>query len=131
MSNTVSFKADLDKFAKKTEVNIETVVRKIAFEIYIGVTKKTPVDTGRAKGNWNIGTGSIDLSINENASSTAQGSAGRLSEPKKGTGKKAIYISNNLPYINALENGSSEKAPNGMVSLTMNEMNRMVRDVIR
>tara|TARA_B110000285_G_scaffold175827_1_gene197271 strand:- start:70 stop:462 length:393 start_codon:yes stop_codon:yes gene_type:complete len=129
--NVQAFVGDLDKFAKKTEINIETVVRKIAFEIYIGVTKKTPVDTGRAKANWNIGTGSIDFSINENATSTAQGSAGRLTEPRKGTGNKVIYISNNLPYINALENGSSEKAPNGMVSLTMNEMNRMVKNVIR
>ena len=129
--NVQAFVGDLDKFAKKTEINIETVVRKIAFEIYIGVTKKTPVDTGRAKANWNIGTGSIDFSINENATSTAQGSAGRLTEPRKGAGNKVIYISNNLPYINALENGSSQKAPNGMVTLTMNEINRMVRDVIR
>ena len=129
--NVQAFVGDLDKFAKKTEINIETVVRKIAFEIYIGVTKKTPVDTGRAKANWNIGTGSIDFSINEINYTVTENTIFTALPPPNGAGKKPIYITNNLPYINALENGSSTQAPNGMVSLTMNETQRMVRNVIR
>tara|TARA_R110000823_G_scaffold299004_1_gene419666 strand:- start:95 stop:487 length:393 start_codon:yes stop_codon:yes gene_type:complete len=129
--NVQAFVGDLDKFAKKTNVELEFVVRKLAFDIYKGITEKTPVLTGRAKGNWNIGTGNMDNSIDEEATSTAQGSAGRLKIPRKGAGDKVIYISNHLPYIYTLEYGNANREPNAMVTLTMNEINRMVRDVIR
>jgi hypothetical protein len=32
-----------------------------------------------------------------------------------------IYIVNNLPYANALENGHSKQAPSGMVKVTLQE----------
>ena len=96
---------DLKKFSDKTGIELEVVVRKIAFDIYRGITEKTPVLTGRAKGNWNIGLGRINNSINESATSTPKGSAGKLKIPLKGAGLKSIYITNNLPYIYTLEYG--------------------------
>ena len=47
----MNFAGDLKKFAQSTNLEIETVVRKVAFDIYKGITQKTPVDTGRAKAN--------------------------------------------------------------------------------
>ena len=47
--SVASFNADLKKFAKATDLELETVVRKVAFDVYKGITQKTPVDTGRAK----------------------------------------------------------------------------------
>jgi len=131
VSTVAGFKADLEKFAKKTDIAIELVVTKLAFEIYKGITQKTPVLTGRAKGNWNIGIGSIDNSINLDATSSEFGSAGFLKQPPKNAGKKAIYITNHLPYILTLEFGNANRTPNNMVSLTMNENERMVKNVIR
>ena len=58
--SVASFNVDLNKFAKSMDIELETVVRKLAFEIYKGVTQKTPVDTGRAKANWMLGYGSIN-----------------------------------------------------------------------
>ena len=46
--STVSFNADLQRFADKTGVKLDLVVRKVALDIYEKVTVKTPVDTGRA-----------------------------------------------------------------------------------
>ena len=43
------FNLDLAKFSKKTQLNLDIVARKVGFEIWNGVTKKTPVDTGRAR----------------------------------------------------------------------------------
>tara|TARA_R110000824_G_scaffold66023_4_gene171612 strand:+ start:1009 stop:1401 length:393 start_codon:yes stop_codon:yes gene_type:complete len=129
--NTQSFTGDLKKFSDKTGIELEVVVRKIAFDIYRGITEKTPVLTGRAKGNWNIGLGRINNSINESATSTPKGSAGKLKIPLKGAGLKSIYITNNLPYIYTLEYGNASRTPNNMVSSTMNETARMVRNVIR
>tara|TARA_R110002012_G_scaffold77165_1_gene195041 strand:+ start:640 stop:1011 length:372 start_codon:yes stop_codon:yes gene_type:complete len=122
--SVASFNADLEKFAKTTDLELETVVRKVAFDVYKGITQKTPVDTGRAKANWNIGLGAIDSSITENTTFTA------LPLPK-GSGKRPIYITNNLPYIGKLENGSSKQAPTGMVRLTMSSIQRSISNVIR
>ena len=122
--SVASFNVDLNKFAKSMDIELETVVRKLAFEIYKGVTQKTPVDTGRAKANWNIGLGAIDSRITKNTTFQAI-------EPPKGAGKRPIYITNNLPYINKLENGSSKQAPTGMVALTMSSIQRSISNVIR
>jgi hypothetical protein len=122
--SVASFNVDLNKFAKSMNIELETVVRKLAFEVYKGVTQKTPVDTGRAKANWMLGYGSINSTITNNTTFT-------LVQPPKGSGKRPIYITNNLPYISKLENGSSKQAPNGMVNLTMNEVQRSIRNVVR
>lgn len=129
--NVQSFNVDLEKFAKATDLELETVVRKVAFDLYKGITQKTPVDTGRAKGNWNIGLGTIDSSVNQSATSTPQGQVGFANLPREGAGKRPIYITNNLPYINKLENGSSKQAPTGMVALTMSSIQRSMRNVVR
>ena len=123
--NIKTFNADLNKFAKATNLEIEEVVRKVAFDVYTGVVQKTPVDTGRAKSNWNIGKGSIDYSIRLKDFSF------RAMPINKGAGKNVIYITNSLPYINRLENGWSKQAPKGMVTLTMNDIQRTIRNVIR
>jgi len=120
----MSFVGDLQKFSKATGVEIETVVRKVAFDVYKGITQKTPVDTGRAKANWMMGYGNVNYTITKNTSFTPI-------SPPKGSGKNVIYITNSLPYINSLENGSSTQAPNGMVNLTMLDIQRSIRNVIR
>ena len=52
----------------------------------------------------------------------AKGSVGRI------TGKgDVIYITNNVDYINELDKGSSQQAPNGMVSLTINEVQAQLK----
>ena len=124
MSSVAGFNSDLRKFAKATGVETELVVRKIAFEVLKGVVQKTPVDTGRAKANWNLGYGSANRKITNNTTF-------RLIQPPKGSGKRVIYITNHLPYINALEHGSSKQAPRGMVGLTMLDIERSIKRVIR
>ena len=124
MSSIAGFNADLKKFANAMGLETEVVVRKIAFEVLKGVVQKTPVDTGRAKANWNLGFGQINNRITENTTF-------RLITPPKGSGKRIIYITNHLPYINFLEQGSSKQAPQGMVDLTMLDIERSIRRVIR
>jgi len=116
----MSFSVDLEQFAKETGLELELVVRKLSLEAYNSVTLKTPVDTGRARGNWNIGVGNADLST------TDQTNAQRPSLAK-GDGEKVIYITNNLPYIERLEDGWSKQTPRGMVGVTMIELSNAVR----
>ncbi len=109
-----TFNMDLNRLAKDLGLETDKVVRKVTLQLWNGITLKTPVDTGRARGNWNLTEGSADTSVNEGATSVQA-----YSEP---TGKKSVYITNSLPYIQALEKGSSKQAPKGMVELTMNDV---------
>lgn len=118
--SVASFNADLKKFSKQTGLQLDVIVRKLALDAYDAVTKKTPVDTGRAKGNWNLGAGKMDTVVTEET---------RTKHPtlKKGDGKKVLYITNHLPYIQALENGHSTQAPIGMVDVTVSEMEASIK----
>jgi len=109
-----SFDADIKKFAKKAGLEVDKVVRSVVLHAYRGVTLKTPVDTGRARANWNISEGEMNTSVNKNAT--------QIQPFRKPTGKRDVYITNSLPYIMLLEKGSSKQAPQGMVDITMNEI---------
>lgn len=84
------------------------------------LVKATPVDTGRAKGNWFVSTGSsVRTTSDSRKASTAVtegnsviASAIRISYP-------TITISNNLPYIEKLNNGHSDQAPAKFVELAI------------
>lgn len=122
---------DLSKWAKHKEHEIVEVRKTFAFMLYSSIVRKTPVDTGRARANWNVSTGSPDTSTTTQTQKTAQPKK-TIPEPK---GDESIFIANNLPYITTLEyggfpnppksktgkteNGYSKQAPNGMVGVTV------------
>ncbi len=136
---------DLTEYAKKKQVEIKEVRKAYAFALYSSIVKKTPVDTGRARGNWNVSVGSPDTSTTE---TTQQKYNSKESIPTP-NGDESIFISNNLDYIEKLEyggypnppkggsgktvNGFSKQAPNGMVGVTLanneNIFNAAVRSV--
>ena len=136
---------DLNKFCEKNKVAIKEVRKNYAFALYSSIVKKTPVDTGRARANWNVSVGSPDLSTTEDTRKTPK-SKDKIPDPN---GDESIFISNNLPYITKLEyggypnppkkgsgktvNGYSKQAPEGMVGVTLannqNIFNAAVRSV--
>lgn len=120
----MTFALDLKEFERGVMGDIAEFMQKTVFEIYRGVTIKSPVDTGRFKGNWNINIGSPSYTINESATSTPYGA------PVSGDfanvlftidGTKPAYITNGLPYAARLETGYSKQAPVGMVDVTLTE----------
>ena len=136
---------DLTEYARKKQIEIKEVRKAYAFALYSSIVKKTPVDTGRARGNWNVSVGSEDTSTSE---TTQQKYKSKESIPTP-NGDESIFISNNLDYIEKLEyggypnppkggsgktvNGFSKQAPNGMVGVTLanneNIFNAAVRSV--
>ena len=102
---------DLTEYAKKKNVEIKEVRKAYAFALYSSIVKNTPVDTGRARGNWNVSVGSADESVDENITKSQVPSKVKKNQGEldKANGDESIFISNNLPYITTLENGGYPK----------------------
>lgn len=118
----MTFELDLRDFEKAIAGDIAEFMQKTVFEIYKSITIKSPVDTGRFKGNWNIGIGAPNYTVQESATSTPLGTPMSVSsELFKIDGTKPVYIANGLPYAARLETGYSKQAPIGMVDITLTE----------
>lgn len=123
----MSFDKDIRKFNKKFDRGAEQVLRRSVLIIFSSVIKRTPVKTGALRANWQLG-------INEKPTGTVTsggkvyGSA--IGPVKAGTdGAKigdTLYLVNNLPYAQVIENGSSKQAPHGMVKLAVAEWDHTV-----
>lgn len=128
----MGFADDVSAFVRKTEAKIETAIRKIAIDVFTEVVLMTPVDTGRARGNWQVAIGSIpsgtlELDDKDGTATIAKVQADALGL-KAG---QSIYLVNNLEYITALEFGHSKQAPSGMVRLTVQRWVPIVEKVGR
>jgi hypothetical protein len=67
------FNLDLASIADELQADYNTLVRRFTFGVYSRVIRKSPVDTGRFRGNWIISIGkpigvSFPEQINKNAS---------------------------------------------------------------
>ena len=150
MSAGRDFALDLTKFAEKAGDAAKAMIGKICLDLTYRIILKTPVDTGRARANWqaSIGqpvsntiqftgdTGSNARAPNRSAASEfakANAEAAALQAPGN-----IFYITNNLPYIASLEfglyrpgpktiGGFSLQAPSGMVRISINEISRALR----
>lgn len=125
----MSWSIPLDRLAEKYEAKLETVTRKVTFDLFRSVVQKSPVDTGRFKGNWNVSIGT------PNYTTTLTANEGRgLGEAQKALSLpvgNVAYLSNGLPYARRLEYGYSGQAPNGMVRLSVQNFAQMVQRAIR
>ena len=124
----MTFALDLSKIEKAISGDIAEFIQQSVFEIYRGVTFKSPVLTGRFKGNWNVSVGSPIFNDDENATSTPyHENASNVTDGSLTNyllqidGTKPVYITNGLPYAARLETGYSKQAPVGMVDVTLTE----------
>jgi hypothetical protein len=129
-SNSTAFAtAVINLGASMPEAQLSTMIRKIGLDALTGLVNMTPVDTGRSKGNWNVtfndrGTepssdGRMDKT---GANSITKGTTDIIAATARNGTPKTIYITNNVPYIEDLENGKSKQAPNGMLRVTTNRL---------
>lgn len=103
------------------------MVRATALAVDQAVVLATPVDKGRARSNWLV---ELDAPARTTIEAYSPGQKGSTSEANTaaalaqgratvaaydGNRNKSIAISNNLSYIDALNNGKSQQAPAGFV----------------
>ena len=79
-----------------------------AFDVFREVIIKTPVKTGRARGNWNITT------MNPDFKTTASKTPNQVPSDIDLNKFPSIWIANGLEYIRDLEQGKSKQAPVGI-----------------
>lgn len=118
-SNIRDFTLGLDRFVEDIDQNVEKVHRAVALEALKGVVRMTPVDTGRARANWQVSqdapaAGEVEATDKRGSATITSGGAVALAAPAY----SETFIANNLPYIEELEGGSSTQAPAGMLNVT-------------
>lgn len=138
------FAAELKRFEGVALDKVNTATRMIALEVFRRIILKTPVDTGRARGNWMCtigapsealaagegwlqGTAEAGLSYDKGGRAAIQAAADEVMSWKPAD--VAIFLTNNLPYIQRLEEGWSKQAPAGMVAITIAEFDGIVARV--
>lgn len=153
---------NLDKFVRQVldsaEQEVPNLVRnlqtKIGFAALKGVVLKTPVDTGRARGNWQVGINSAPDSSKLTKDKDGGGVIGAGGAIIVGADAFVrIFLTNNVEYIEVLDRGLfdppspgpskdkregrtgellvqggfSTQAPAGMVDVTAKEIEAMFR----
>ena len=119
MSN---FALDISKFAKKAGLSSDEAVVAVCSKVTSLVIAKTPVLSGRLRGNW---FASIDNYSSEIKDKRRENQAKRdgLATAQKASGH-IFTLTNNLPYAYDIEflGKSHTKAPLGMVRTSMSEI---------
>ncbi len=123
-TNLAQFNAALTASEKKIKGDFKKFHQQVIAELFRRIVLRTPVDTGRARGNWQIELGG-----------PAQGTLEVVDKSGDGTVLKEIaklqdippfslvHISNNLQYISYLEHDKrSPQHPEGMVEISLTEM---------
>ena len=116
-----NFAIDLTKFCDVTDKQALMIFQEIAIELDTRIVLGTPVDEGRARGNWFPTLNSPSTVTSDNTDKSGAAAIAAVQSTAKGSKLgDTIWMSNNLPYILPLENGHSGQAPEGMVDLNLN-----------
>lgn len=123
------FVAEIEAFRERTMQRADILVRKIALDTFKKVQSKTPVDSGQLRRSWTVSVGE--------APSVFNGSNEVINNAKFGN---TLYIATDKPYALTLEyglypkpggrktnDGFSIQAPKGMVRITVQEMEALLK----
>ncbi|MFY1050939.1 HK97 gp10 family phage protein [Ectopseudomonas khazarica] len=126
----MSFKSDMARATRKIEQAHDQIVRTATIDLFSGTIRDTPVDTGRARGNWvtQVDTPAQGV-IERDDKSGAAAIAEVIAKTPEGAGQETT-MANSLPYIDRLEYGYSQQAPSGMVRRNLARVQRIVQAAI-
>lgn len=130
------FTVQLQQFATKSAAKADTVVKASVIEASRRLDNRSPVGDasfwknpppkgytgGRFRGNWQLGIGVVPPGETGAIDKSGAETQGRIiaQVPANAAGE-VYFIINNVPYAQALEEGHSRQAPQGMVGLTVIE----------
>lgn len=126
----LSFQLQCQQFAEKIQVNLSTVVRRTAAQVYADIVERWPVDTGYSRHNWQVSADPPPSGVIGSPPKKVQGKPvevlGPLYEPNGANtaipvekGVTLVWIVNNVQYAQRLEEGWSKQAPHGAVRIAL------------
>lgn len=138
------FSIDISGFAKRANKRVEDVTKGLIFEIGKRVIMRSPVGDpskwltpapegymgGRFRNNWHYKFGSSDSATRGSVDSSGSASLQSMNSVFANPASGIHFIYNNLPYSIRLEYGWSGQAPQGMVRLTMLEIDNALRTAL-
>lgn len=131
--NLNQFGDKIKRVAVDVPKNADEIVRKVALAADQTIVMATPVDTGRARANWQVGIGAAPAGTVEysgggsGAAGYAIGAAQNVVTTYKGQ-PGGIWLVNNLPYIQRLNEGWSAQAPAKFVEQAIDTAVTTIRD---
>ena len=125
-----SYHDQISRAQARIDKKVEDVTRQTALIIYGEIVRNTPVDTGRARGNWNIDINMVDRSTDN--PDNKNGDTSRA-DPVVARYKldDRIFISNHLPYIARLNDGHSGQSPAGFVDTAIQVGKRKGKEIAK
>lgn len=128
----MTFAADVRKFTDKSEKAVDKTVRAITFGLFREVIRRTPVDRGRLKGNWQASQGAPVTGTVTTIDKSGMVTIAAMAQAIGGWGSVS-YMANNLPYAHRIEydGWSHTKAPAGMVRVSLARINAIVAKATR
>lgn len=115
MPTPESFALELQELANALPGHVNETVRRVAVAVNQTITLATPVDTGRARANWQVSLGAPELAQRNETDKGGGATIARNRSVIDGFQGGKIYLSNNVPYIGRLNEGWSAQAPAGFV----------------
>lgn len=114
------FARQIDEWKTKTgELALEKA-RSRLLELFAEIVMRTPVKSGKARGNWVCSVGGApghgEKEADADGAKTIAAIKVELARLKPG---QIVTLANNMPYIVKLEYGASGQAPEGMVRLAV------------
>ena len=136
MGDLNDFAAKLKRLSESIEPNVDKLMKDVAMAVDEEIVRSTPVDTGRARANW-------QLTLNEPAQGVLYPQPQKPPTPESGAERSlaeardvlaeyrtgdTVYITNRLPYISRLNEGSSKQAPALFVERGVEKARRMFKE---
>ena len=138
----MAFTVPLSKIGSRIQAELTEEVRKRTHELFTKIVMRTPVDSGKARANWNVSRGRANYSFTEKTDvGRALAQVNKVLTMPVGS---VVYLANGVPYIRLLEYGGypknpkeptgktvggfSSQAPAGMVRISVLEFGENVRN---
>lgn len=133
MADPHTFAKRMRGLGKRIGDNADRATRRCAIAVDAAVVIATPVDTGRARSNWQVelnqpAEGTRDALDRSGQSAINEGKT-KIAAYKGGGPGAEIHITNNLPYIGKLNEGHSAQAPAAFVEKAVMVGINAVKDV--
>ena len=126
-TNLAQFNTALNKASEKIHKDFKKFHKQVCLEVLKRIIYRTPVDTGRARGNWQteigrVASGVLDVEGDEDSMASFAMSNG-ITKLADIPAFSVVHITNNVAYLYYLEyDRRSPQHPEGMVEITLTEM---------